>query len=82
MSLNIKNDEVHAAVRELADVLGVSQTSAVEIAVRDKLAQVSAQQEERATRLRTAVMAAQSAFADVELRAAEAELYDEAGLPR
>lgn len=82
MSLNIKNDEVHAAVRELADVLGVSQTSAVEIAVRDKLAQVNAQQEERATRLRTAVMAAQSAFADVELRAAEAELYDEAGLPR
>jgi antitoxin VapB len=82
MSLNIKNDEVHAAVRELADALGVSQTSAVEIAVRDKLAEVSAQREERATRLRTAVTAAQSAFADVDLRAAETDLYDEAGLPR
>ena len=37
MGLNIKNDAVHDAVRELAKALGVSQTSAVEIAVREKL---------------------------------------------
>ena len=34
MSLNIKNEDVHAAVHELAGRLGVSQTSAVEMAVR------------------------------------------------
>ncbi|WP_455133636.1 type II toxin-antitoxin system VapB family antitoxin [Microbacterium aurum] len=28
MSLNIKNEDVHAAVRDLAERLGVSQTSA------------------------------------------------------
>ena len=40
MGLNIKNEEVHDAVRELARVLGVSQTSAVEVAVRAKLAEL------------------------------------------
>ena len=40
MSLNIKNEDVHAAVRELAHKLGVSQTSAVALAVRAKLDEV------------------------------------------
>ncbi|APZ33142.1 type II toxin-antitoxin system VapB family antitoxin [Microbacterium aurum] len=37
MSLNIKNEQTHALVRELAALTGVSQTSAVEEAVRRRL---------------------------------------------
>ncbi|MDL9978919.1 type II toxin-antitoxin system VapB family antitoxin [Microbacterium candidum] len=82
MSLNIKNDDVHEAVRELADALGVSQTSAVEIAVRAKLAELDSRRDARVARLRSTVATAQAAFADVDLRTVEADLYDEAGLPR
>lgn len=87
MSLNIKNEDVHAAVRELARRLGVSQTSAVEQAVREKLATLAvdgdAEREARAKRIHAAVAAAQEAFAGVDLRAIERDLYDdETGLPR
>lgn len=37
MSLNIKNERTHALVRELAELTGTSQTSAVEDAVRRRL---------------------------------------------
>ncbi|GAA3922622.1 type II toxin-antitoxin system VapB family antitoxin [Microbacterium invictum] len=37
MSLNIKNEGTHALVRELAALTGMSQTSAVEDAVRRRL---------------------------------------------
>jgi antitoxin VapB len=83
MGLNIKNEDVHTAVRDLAHSLGVSQTSAVEIAVRAKLAELAGRDAARAQRVREAVAAAQSAFADIDLRVAEAELYDpQTGLPR
>lgn len=38
VSLNIKNERTHALVRELATLRGVSQTEAVEEAVRERLA--------------------------------------------
>jgi antitoxin VapB len=41
MSLNIKNERTHALVRELATLRGVSQTEAVEEAVRARLEQLS-----------------------------------------
>jgi antitoxin VapB len=84
MSLNIKNEEVHAAVRQLAEVLGVSQTSAVEIAVREKLAASRGETpEQREARIRALVAAAQEAFRGMDLRAFEADLYDdETGLPK
>ena len=85
MSLNIKNEDVHEAVRELARVLGVSQTSAVEVAVRAKLAEleVARQRDDRAQRFRRAVAEAQDAFRGVDLWAAMDDLYDtETGLPR
>lgn len=85
MSLNIKNEDVHAAVRELAERLGVSQTSAVEQAVRAKLAELGLEKERaaRAERFRDALAAAQDAFEGVDLRRYEAELSDEeTGLPR
>jgi antitoxin VapB len=84
VSLNIKNDSVHAAVRELAEALGVSQTSAVELAVRAKLDELRRESpSDLEARVRSAALAAQEAFKDVDIRAIESDLYDEAtGLPR
>lgn len=42
MSLNIKNERTHALVRELAELTGMSQTSAVEDAVRRRLDELRA----------------------------------------
>lgn len=42
MSLNIKNERTHALVRELAELTGTSQTSAVEDAVRRRLDELRA----------------------------------------
>lgn len=41
MSLNIKNERTHALVRELAELTGMSQTSAVEDAVRRRLEEIT-----------------------------------------
>lgn len=40
MSLNIKNEETHRMVKELADLTGESMTAAVTEAVRERLARV------------------------------------------
>ncbi|MER7243717.1 type II toxin-antitoxin system VapB family antitoxin [Kribbella sp. NPDC000426] len=40
MSLNIKNEQTHELVRELAQLTGESQTAAVDIAVRERLTRV------------------------------------------
>jgi antitoxin VapB len=40
MSLNIKNEETHRMVRELAKVTGESMTAAVDMAVRERLERV------------------------------------------
>jgi len=87
VSLNIKNESVHADVRVLAARLGVSQTSAVERAVRAQLAALDAEAvgagPSRAARVRDAAAAARDAFRGVELPLAPADLYDETtGLPR
>lgn len=87
MSLNIKNEEVHDAVRELARMLGVSQTSAVEVAVRAKLAELDEERQraDRERRIRQAVAELQQAFkdADTDLWQVMEDLYDpETGLPR
>ena len=87
MGLNIKNEDVHAAVRELAQVLGMSQTSAVEVAVRAKLAEldVERQRAERERRIRQAVADLQEAFVDdgTDLWEVMEDLYDpKTGLPR
>jgi len=42
MSLNIKNERTHALVRQLAELTGMSQTSAVEDAVRRRLEELQA----------------------------------------
>ncbi|MEV0286131.1 MULTISPECIES: type II toxin-antitoxin system VapB family antitoxin [unclassified Kribbella] len=84
MSLNIKNEDTHQLVRELARLTGQSQTAAVDTAVRERLARVR--------RLRGAGLADRllAIGADTahrlpdSLRTAEHGdlLYDESGLPR
>ena len=87
MSLNIKNDEVHELVRNLAATLGVSQTSAVEVAVRAKLEELAVQHDDsdaqRAERIHASARALQAAVAGTDLRSAVDDLHDPAtGLPR
>jgi antitoxin VapB len=88
MSLNIKNEETHRLVRQLAELTGQSQTSAVEDAVRRRLAELTREQEvERRYRvLGEIIQRAQEAAAtdpDWLRQDWDAELYDEeTGLPR
>lgn len=90
MSLNIKNERTVAKVRELAALTGQSQTSAIEAAVEAMLEQRRAQAEASDRSRRMA--AAAETLAEIgeclsegerdALRAAEADIYDEHGLPR
>lgn len=91
MSLNIKNERTHELVRRLAELTGSSQTSAVEDAVQRRLDELLAagpkvQQETRGRRMRldrlVADIHAEMTEADRDaLRRAEAQMYDDAGLP-
>jgi len=40
MSMNIKNDETHKLVRELAKLTGESMTTAIRVAVRERIERV------------------------------------------
>ena len=87
MSLNIKNDETHRLVRQLAELTGQSQTSAVEDAVRRRLAELTTDQaaERRTEKIAEIIRRAQEAAAtDPEWLHTDwdAELYDDHGLPR
>lgn len=87
MSLNIKNEETHRLVRELAGLTGQSQTSAVEDAVRrrlDELRQTDDRERRYAALRRIADEAGEIARSDPEWLAInwDEELYDENGLPR
>lgn len=84
MSLNIKSEETHRLVRELAELTGESMTAAVTAAVRDRVERI---RRERETGLADRLLAIGK---DCALRLKEpfrsadhAELlYDERGLPR
>ena len=87
MSLNIKNETTHELVRRLATLTGQSQTSAVEDAVRRRLAELeeqrSGEEEERRRRIRAVIRRAQQIPSTG--RTTEEimdELYDETGMPR
>jgi antitoxin VapB len=84
MSLNIKNEETHRLVRELAELTGESQTSAVEDAVRRRIAELRRDTDfdDRMERLR-AISRRTAAAMDPSLSNDPNEfLYDEFGLPR
>lgn len=87
MSLNIKNETTHELVRRLAALTGQSQTSAVEDAVRRRLAELeeqrSGEEEARRRRIRAVIRRAQQIPSTG--RTTEEimdELYDETGMPR
>ena len=83
MSLNIKNERTHALVRELATLRGVSQTEAVEDAVRAHLHAFQAEHDVQARHERVLAIAREMS---VILRESGGPLstdglYDELGLP-
>lgn len=87
MSLNIKNEETHRLVRELAARTGQTQTSAVEDAVRRRLVELDREGGETHRRQEVAEIIERmqhAAATDPTWLATDwdSELYDESGLPR
>ncbi|MCY7412341.1 MAG: type II toxin-antitoxin system VapB family antitoxin [Salinibacterium sp.] len=84
MSLNIKNERTHALVRELATLRGVSQTEAVDEAVRTRLADLSAEKERAARFDRIMAIANETSqiIRDTGGPLDFEELYDDRGLPK
>lgn len=84
MGLNIKNERTHALVRELATLTGVSQTEAVEQAVRARLAELNNTESERQERFdRIMAIAREMAPGLREAGVLNTDfLYDENGLPK
>lgn len=83
MSLNIKDESVHAAVRELAALSGVSQTQAVREAVDERLSRLKRRDPRRAERLLAIGRDCAARLDSATLALDHGELlYDDAGLPR
>lgn len=87
MSLNIKNETTHALVRRLAELTGQSQTSAVEDAVRRRLAELEGEREAETERKRAAIEAIVAEVRKLPVSGPSYdeimdEMYDETGLPR
>jgi antitoxin VapB len=83
MSLNIKNERTHALVRELATLRGVSQTEAVEEAVRARLNALIADQDREARFERLMAISRESGAILREGEPLSTDfLYDERGLPK
>ncbi|MDQ0727018.1 antitoxin VapB [Microbacterium sp. W4I20] len=87
MSLNIKNETTHALVRQLAELTGQSQTSAVEDAVRRRIAELEGAKEAEVERKRAAIRAVVEEARKLPVIGPSYEeimdeMYDEAGLPR
>lgn len=91
MGLNIKNEDTTALVRELADRTGLTQTGAVTEAVRARLAELDRDDQEAVRRRDTRRANVRKLLGELhesltkreraQLRAAEGQLYDDAGLP-
>ncbi|HEU4363545.1 MAG TPA: type II toxin-antitoxin system VapB family antitoxin [Mycobacterium sp.] len=91
MGLNIKNEHTTALVRELAERTGLTQTGAITAAVQAKLAEldrhdpgVARRRDERRANVRKLLGELHSSLTENEraqLRTAERQLYDDAGLP-
>lgn len=86
MSLNIKNERVHALAREVARRTGKTQTSAIEEALERLLADLSSEDAEEARRARLDRLIAEIEEETTDedravTRRTQEELYDERGLP-
>ena len=85
MSLNIKNEETHRLVRQLAELTGMSQTSAVEDAVRRRLDELTAGLDVAARARRLLQIGERAAAAmgpEARRRDDDRLLYGPDGLPR
>lgn len=87
MSLNIKNERVHALAREAARRSGASQTSAIETALTRYLESLEEPGRDQRRRQRVDAVLAEfdARLSDddrVAMRHDLAELYDDSGLPR
>jgi antitoxin VapB len=86
MSINIKNPEVHALAKELAELTGESMTEAVLIALKERLARERNSEERLRERMEvlTAIGRDVAERLGPEWRAMDVDdwLYDENGLPR
>ncbi len=84
MSLNIKDEEIHQLVRELADLTGESQTMVVKIAVRERLDRLHAAGRLTLADRLLAIGRNTAPRLQEPFRSAEHGdlLYDEHGLPR
>lgn len=88
MGLNIKNERTHELVRELAELTGRSQTSAVEEAVRHRLSELrksggpAGMRWDRVQGIITDFSARLTSQQRDSLSDTDSELYDADGLPR
>lgn len=83
MAMNIKSEEATALARELAALSGESMTTAVTVAVRERLERLKAEREQRAKRLLDIGRDVAGRLSEPARTADHGELlYDELGLPR
>ena len=86
MALNIKNEEVHRLVEELAHLTGETQTQAVKTSVEERIKRLRVDREGRLVRLRKIARECAAAldpeFKAMSLKEIDDMLYDENGLPR
>jgi antitoxin VapB len=91
LGLNIKNERITELVRELANRTGTTQTGAIEEAVRSKLAELDREAADVTDRRESKRAIARRLLAELHgsltaaerkrMKAAEKQLYDDAGLP-
>lgn len=83
MSLSIKNPTVLELTRELAGLLGTSQVSALELALREKLTRELAGDDARRERVRRELLELRALVGEAPSRQQiDDDLYDEWGVPR
>jgi antitoxin VapB len=85
MGLNIKNEETHRLVRELAELSGESMTGAVTVAVRERLERLRRTEDDVGMAARIHAIAAdmRARLPDDYFDVEHGELlYDEDGLPK
>ncbi len=86
MSLNIKNEETHALVRELSDLTGENLTTAITVAVRERLERLRLHEGATAARAEALLAIGCDAAGRLDEAARTVDhgelLYDDRGLPR
>ena len=82
MSLNIKNEETHRVVRQLANITGESMTAAVDKAVRERLERLRVKSKEGMAEKLMKIARSSGPLWKKPYISLEELLYDEKGLPK